>query len=114
MNRKVRLQILGRDNYRCVACGTESNLTIHHRINRGAGGNKLVDSYAHLLTMCFQCNNLFEADAAVARRARVNGYKLQRNTNPPIDPSEIPVFYSYEGSWFLLNNQNEKKEVNNG
>jgi len=105
---------MGRDDNRCVACGTEQELTIHHRVNRGAGGSKLYDTHSHLLTMCYRCNNSFEADDVSARKARVNGYKLLRNTNPPIDPATIPVFYYWESKWYLLNNLNEKEEIING
>ena len=114
MNQKIRLQILGRDDYRCVACGKEKDLTIHHRVNRGAGGSKMFDTHAYLLTMCSLCNNSFEASDTQARKARTNGYKLSRNAKPPIDPTTIPVFYFWESKWYLLNNQNEKEEIING
>jgi len=76
------------------------------------GGSKLVDSPAHLLSMCNTCNVSFESDYEAAQRARKNGYKLQKNTNPPIDPCTVPVFYSNESMWYFLTENTKRIKVN--
>lgn len=108
----LRKLIFTRDNETCVACGTSQSLTIHHRINRGAGGSKLFDKPAFLLTICITCNGLFESDSNVAAKARELGYKLHRNHRPTPDPTAIPVFYKSEGDWYLLDHQGTKRSSN--
>lgn len=104
--------IFDRDNYTCVSCGSEKELTIHHRVNRGAGGSKLFDKPAFLLTICNTCNGLFESDAAKATQARELGYKLHRNQKPPADPTAIAVFYKKEQQWYKLDHQGTKRSSN--
>ena len=108
----LRKLIFTRDGEACVACGSLQNLTIHHRVNRGAGGSKLFDKPAFLLTVCITCNGLFESDSNVATKARELGYKLFRNQKPPADPTAVPVFYKKDGEWYLLNNDGTKRSSN--
>jgi hypothetical protein len=110
ITKKNRELIFKRDNYACVACGTQSDLTIHHRVNRGAGGSKLYNGLAYLLTACIYCNGLWESDPIFAFNAKLLGYKLPRNAKPPIDPTEIPVRY-YKSEWFLLDQEGNKTQV---
>ena len=107
---KKRLAIFTRDGETCVSCGTTQDLTIHHRINRGAGGSKLFDGYAFLLTVCTYCNSMFESDSVTAGLARDLGYKLSRNMKPPVDPTTIPVWYYKEDAYFLLDNNGKRTE----
>jgi hypothetical protein len=76
------------------------------------GGSKLVDSPAHLLSVCNPCNVAFESDAEIAELARVNGYKLAKNAKPPIDPTSVPVKYAMDGNWYLLDNLGNRKRIN--
>lgn len=111
ITKKKREQIYNRDGGRCVACGGIHMLTIHHRVNRGSGGSKLFDGSEYLLTVCNPCNGSFEASAEVAEMARKLGYKLPRNANPPIDPTQVPVYYQYLSKWYQLDTKGEKKEI---
>jgi hypothetical protein len=111
LSKKKREQIFERDEYACIACGTETDLTIHHRVNRGAGGSKLFNGLAFLLTACIYCNGLWESDSAFASSAKIQGYKLARNANPPVDPTTIPVRYYKHKTWFLLDQEGNKTET---
>lgn len=111
---RIRTSIYERDGNFCVACGTQNELTIHHRVNRGSGGSKLFDSKAFLLTMCNFCNTRMESDADFRELALVYGWKLLRNTKPPIDPTTVAVKYTNSGEWFLLDNEGKRKQVTHG
>lgn len=76
------------------------------------GGSKLVDGLAFLLAVCNPCNVSFESSAEVATMARSLGYKLPKNAFPPIDPTEVPVYYQYLSKWYLLDAQGNKEEKN--
>lgn len=108
ISNKLRQLIFARDDFSCVACGSLKDLSIHHRVNRGAGGSKLFDKPAFLLTMCITCNGKFESDVELARKARLLGYKLHRNHKPPADPTAIEVYYSKTNQWFKLDNQGKR------
>ena len=51
---RLRLEVLDRDKWRCVACGRRSRLEIDHRTSMNRGG----DPYAleNLQTLCRQCH----------------------------------------------------------
>ena len=49
----LRQQILRRDGWRCQACGTMSNLEVHHREFRSHSG---ADSEENLITLCTACH----------------------------------------------------------
>ena len=54
--RAVRLQVLERDKYRCVSCGTEARsgeADIHHLLPRSMGGS---DALSNLVTLCDGCH----------------------------------------------------------
>jgi 5-methylcytosine-specific restriction endonuclease McrA len=108
--KKKRDIIIARDGERCVACGAVWQLTIHHRINRGAGGSKLFDEFQHLLTVCNPCNVSFESSAEIAEMARSLGYKLSRNANPAVDATQVPVYYQYLSTWYHLDANGKKRE----
>jgi len=109
ISKKYRQIVYARDDERCVSCGTNQNLTIHHRVNRGAGGSKLFNGLAYLLLVCTYCNSLFESSADEQERAKELGYKLSRNQSPQPDPTQIPVWYSYKSQFFYLDNEGNKR-----
>jgi 5-methylcytosine-specific restriction endonuclease McrA len=49
----IRQQVLRRDRWRCQACGTMSNLEVHHKKFRSHLGD---DSEANLITLCTVCH----------------------------------------------------------
>jgi 5-methylcytosine-specific restriction endonuclease McrA len=49
----LRQQILRRDGWRCQACGTMSNLEVHHQEFRSHSGP---DSEENLITLCSTCH----------------------------------------------------------
>ena len=50
LNRK---RVYKRDNFQCVYCGSEKNLTLDHIIPRSRGGK---NSWTNLVTCCQSCN----------------------------------------------------------
>jgi 5-methylcytosine-specific restriction endonuclease McrA len=50
---QLRNQVLRRDGWRCQACGTMSNLEVHHKEFRSHSGN---DSEENLITLCAVCH----------------------------------------------------------
>lgn len=51
---KLRLQVLWRDGFRCVRCGSEDNPTADHIYPRSKGGYTELDN---LQTLCGSCNS---------------------------------------------------------
>jgi len=47
---EVRKEVLDRDDYCCVRCGTQENLTVHHVRYLSLGGTHVVDN---LITLCW-------------------------------------------------------------
>jgi 5-methylcytosine-specific restriction endonuclease McrA len=47
-------QVLRRDGWRCQACGTMSNLEVHHKEFRSQSGD---DSEENLITLCTTCHS---------------------------------------------------------
>lgn len=93
-------RMLERDGYKCVACGTEYDLTPQHRANRGMGGSKRGHGLSNLVTMCKRHNEQLESDPKFAELGRRMGWKVKRNSGPP--PSDIAVWSFPELAWFLL------------
>jgi len=50
---ELRNQVLRRDGWRCQACGTMSNLEVHHKEFRSHSGD---DSDQNLITICAACH----------------------------------------------------------
>ena len=93
-------RMLERDGYKCVACGTEYDLTPQHRANRGMGGSKRGHGLSNLVTMCKRHNEQLESDPKFAELGRRMGWKVKRNSGPPA--SEIAVWSFPDWGWFLL------------
>jgi Restriction endonuclease len=53
LNPSLRQRARSADNHRCVRCGTEEDLQIHHIIPYEDGG---VDSLENLITLCGDCH----------------------------------------------------------
>jgi 5-methylcytosine-specific restriction endonuclease McrA len=49
----LRQQVLRRDGWRCQACGTMTNLEVHHKEFRSHPGD---DSEVNLITLCAPCH----------------------------------------------------------
>jgi hypothetical protein len=103
----IRPQVYLRDDYRCVVSGTtvgatspcEGNITLQHRVGRGAGGSALFDGPAHLVVMCLRHNVLETSSADFAAACLTNGWSLRRNAID-VDPTQVPV--RYRDGWYLL------------
>ena len=50
---QLRNQVLRRDGWRCQACGSMSNLEVHHKEFRSHSGD---DSEQNLTTLCSACH----------------------------------------------------------
>jgi hypothetical protein len=92
----VRQLVHDRDGGRCVRCNTPSDLTIHHRVNRGMGGarEEWINQPQNLLLVCTTCNSWFEDHP---RESYSHGWKVRR----PMLPGEMPVTYP-GGADFVL------------
>ena len=108
---KTRKGIYERDGFRCAAdgpgCTRFTTLTIHHRINRGMGGSRLLDGRANLLTLCATCNGLLESDAAFADLGRERGWKLFSWENPV----ETAVWFSWAAEWRRLDAEGDARST---
>lgn len=106
MKDSIRKRIFKRDNGRCWHCGTDENVVIHHRINRGMGGTSgSLDMPANLIVMCAEFNYLMESDFKAARHARDKGWKVSRHKWASKEPIQ-----DYTGTWFLLDDMFRKWE----
>lgn len=94
--KKVLKIVQARDSH-CWHCGREDDLVPHHRINRGMGGSKLLDTPDNLMMICAGWNGLMESSATDAATARGWGHKV-----PVWDTLEVPVFDRATFQWFIL------------
>jgi len=83
-SQRIKGLIHKRDQGICWHCGTDVDVTIHHRQNRGMGGKKteVADRPSNLITMCQHFNFLMESDLDAAREARDKGLKLKQTQSP--------------------------------
>lgn len=63
--RRLRLEVLARDQQQCVVCAEDYRLTAHHIIPREQGGP---DSLENLVTLCGRCHSKLEAGDDATRR----------------------------------------------
>ena len=94
--KKVLKLVQTRDPH-CYHCGATEDLVPHHRINRGMGGSKLLDTPDNLMMVCAFYNGDMESVSASAQQARAWGHKLA-----VWERTERPVFDVAGGWWFLL------------
>ena len=95
----VRQTTYKRDHHRCVACGTTIALEYQHRRAVGMGGSKQRPKFEDGVTACTWCNRGFEAH--LQSLALTRGWKVRRHN--PLANHLVPVFYTFEHNWFLLN-----------
>jgi hypothetical protein len=93
---KMRKLIFSRDDH-CWHCGATEDLVIHHRINRGMGGSKLLDTADNLMAVCGLYNFEMEASAKVGALARGWGHKLAI-----WEDLSSPVFDADGFAWWVL------------
>lgn len=74
--RNTKLNVLARDDYRCVKCGTENWLEVHHIFPLYKGG---INNEGNLITLCSKCHHF-----APEHPLRLIKYMSNRN-RPPID-----------------------------
>jgi 5-methylcytosine-specific restriction endonuclease McrA len=96
LSMKTRKLILARDAH-CWHCGETEDLVVHHRINRGMGGSKLLDTADNLMAVCSRYNGDMESDFRVAAQARGWGHKL-----PNWEKLSHPVFDAVMFRWWVL------------
>ena len=76
----------------------------NHRINRGAGGSKLLNVLVNGCAICGPCNGLIESDPDVAQLARDRGVKVRRSSTIARDffnLVETPLNHPVRGVYFL-------------
>ena len=49
----IRLSVLNRDNNRCIKCGSDEHLQVHHKVYKSKGGS---DDEENLITLCEACH----------------------------------------------------------
>ena len=91
------LRLLRARDPHCWHCGLEEDLVPHHRINRGMGGSKLLDTLDNLMLVCGLYNGAMESDLLVARDARGWGHKLAT-----WEVCSRPVFDCTSYRWWIL------------
>jgi len=89
--------VKARDSY-CWECGATEGLVLHHIVNRGQGGSKLLDRADNLIRVCSLYNSAMESDPEIAQTARELGHKQSR-----FGKQRQPVFDKVLGIWFTLN-----------
>jgi 5-methylcytosine-specific restriction endonuclease McrA len=52
--RKLRVEVLERDGWRCQSCGSSDCLQVHHIRSRGRLGD---DTEENLITLCADCHS---------------------------------------------------------
>lgn len=105
VSRKVRQDVLERDQHRCCRCGEYvafGAYSIHHRRPKGMGGSRRLDTNlpANLITLCGSgvtgCHGWVESN-------REDCYPLGLLLHQPQTPSVEPVL-THRG-WLLLDNE---------
>jgi len=94
--KKVLKLVQLRDDH-CWHCGLEDDLVPHHRMNRGMGGSKLLDTPDNLMMVCGLYNFEMESDNVVAAAARGWGHKLS-----VWESTDHLVFDCVRFEWWLL------------
>jgi len=100
VSKSIWAKVLERDVC-CWHCGrTDDTLVPQHRINRGMGGSKLLDTPSNLVALCSESNVLMESNSDFREKSLMFGWKLQRHQKP----DEQPIYDFMKGDWFLIDN----------
>lgn len=102
MTPKQFQKYLDRDFGRCWHCGSSGDdLVPHHRKNRQMGSkNASAEQDSNILVMCANFNSEMESSAEAAEYARRMNWKLDSWSDPQLEP----VYDTYIGDWWILNN----------
>ena len=96
--REARKDALLRDEHRCLVCGQDGALDVHHRRARGSGGtsNPLISfGLANLMSLCRACHHSITTNPLIAQG---QGWSVPSHA----DPLRTPVWLARHG-WVLLN-----------
>ena len=107
MTEKEFKKYLARDGH-CYHCGTtDETLIPQHRRNRGMGGAKSRSNASNVIVLCSLFNGAIEASTEASMTAQKYGWKLRQGQ----EPQDTPVFDSWNGTWYLLGDDFQKKEI---
>lgn len=105
---KKIIKLLRNRDEACWHCGTDDDTLVpHHRVSRGMGGSKLLDTLDNLILVCSRYNGDMESNQTVAAAARGWGHKLSA-----WESLEFPVFDCTKFTWYVLDTDGGKVEVN--
>jgi len=91
----------------CWHCGTDDDTLVpHHRVSRGLGGSKLLDTPDNLILVCSRYNGEMESNQTVASAARGWGHKLSH-----WEPLDKPVFDCAGFAWYVLDSKGGKEQI---
>lgn len=76
-SKETRLELLARDESKCIFCGSRYNLTFAHYISRAKGGMGIVENG---VVLCQQCH--FKLDQTIERK------------------SLLPIVAKYLSTWY--------------
>lgn len=107
MTEKEFKKYLARDGH-CYHCGTtDETLIPQHRRNRGMGGSVSRSRPSNLIVLCSLFNGAIEAVTEASVTAQRYGWKLRQGQ----EPTDTPVFDSWSGTWYLLDDNFGKMEI---
>lgn len=85
-SKQVKIDMLRRDKYRCIFCGTSEGLTPAHYISRASGGLGIIENGACVCVKCHQA-----LDHSTNRESMLLTFKQYLNYHHPgfIDENRI-------------------------
>jgi len=75
--RKLRIEVLERDGWRCQHCGASDHLQVHHIRSRGRLGD---DAGENLITLCADCHRDIHRNRF--KPSRQSGFPPGRSSEP--------------------------------
>ena len=108
VTKKEFAKYLARDKH-CYHCGiADDTLVPQHRLNRGMGGSRMRSNASNIVVVCSHSNGMFEASEGASLVAQRFGWKLRAGQ----DPLSSPVFDTYDGVWYLFDDDFNRIQVN--